>query len=55
MLGNSFSNGNMKGGDMQVIKNNADANHTYFEENKTIRNTTTFEFDKKFENKIVLN
>lgn len=51
MLGNSFSNGNMKGGDMQVIKNNADANHTYFEENKTIRNTTTFEFDKKFENK----
>lgn len=51
MLGNSFSNGNMKGGDMKVIKNNTDVNHTYFEENKTLRNTTTFEFDKKFENK----
>ena len=51
MLGNSFTKTNMKGGDMNVIDNNADAYHTYFEKNVTMRNTTTFELDKKFENK----
>lgn len=49
MLGNSFSQGNNTGGDMQVIKGNADINHVYFEKNKTIRNTTTFESDKKYQ------
>lgn len=48
MLGNSFAKGTMKGGDMNVIAGNADTFHTYFEKNETIRNTTTFEFDKKF-------
>jgi outer membrane receptor for ferrienterochelin and colicins len=48
MLGNSFTKGIMKGGDMNVIAGNADTFHTYFEKNETIRNTTTFEFDKKF-------
>lgn len=48
MLGNSFTKGTMTGGDMNVIAGNADAFHTYFEKNETIRNTTTFEFDKKF-------
>jgi outer membrane receptor for ferrienterochelin and colicins len=48
MLGNSFTKGIMKGGDMNVIAGNADSFHKYFEQNKTIRNTTTFEFDKKF-------
>ncbi len=48
MLGNSFTKGTMKGGDMNVIAGNADTFHTYFEQNETIRNTTTFEFDKKF-------
>ena len=48
MLGNSFTKGTMKGGDMNVIAGNADTFHTYFEKNETIRNTTTFEFDKKF-------
>ena len=48
MLGNSFTKGIMKGGDMNVIAGNADSYHTYFEKNETIRNTTTFEFDKKF-------
>lgn len=52
MLGNSLTKGAMKGGDMNVIAGNADAYHAYFEKNETIRNTTTFEFDKKFtENK----
>jgi outer membrane receptor for ferrienterochelin and colicins len=49
MIGNSFTKGNMKGGDMNVIDGNPDALHTYFEKNETMRNTTTFEFDKKFE------
>lgn len=48
MLGNSFTKGTMKGGDMNVIAGNTDTFHTYFEKNETIRNTTTFEFDKKF-------
>ncbi len=47
MLGNSFTQSNMKGGDMNVLRGNADNNHTYFEKNETKRNTTTFEFDKK--------
>lgn len=47
MIGNSFTKGNMKGGDMHVIDGNVDANHTYFEKNETIRNTTTFELDRK--------
>ncbi|WP_281299365.1 TonB-dependent receptor [Flavobacterium limnophilum] len=51
MIGNSFSKGDLRGGDMQVIKGDSDGIHTYFEENNTIRNTTTVEFDKKFENK----
>ncbi|WP_460561884.1 TonB-dependent receptor [Ferruginibacter profundus] len=47
MLGNSFTKGNNTGGDMEVIKGKADANHTYFEKNTTVRNTTTLEVDKK--------
>ena len=48
MLGNSFSKGNNLGGDMQVLSGNANANNVYFEKNQTLRNTTTFEFDKKY-------
>jgi outer membrane receptor for ferrienterochelin and colicins len=51
MLGNSFTKGNNTGGDMEVIKGRADANHTYFEKNTTVRNTTTFEVDKKLSGK----
>ncbi|SHG61362.1 iron complex outermembrane recepter protein/outer membrane receptor for ferrienterochelin and colicins [Flavobacterium fluvii] len=47
MIGNSFTKGNMKGGDMHVIDGNSDTDHTYFEQNQTMRNTTTFELDKK--------
>lgn len=50
MIGNSFTKGNMKGGDMYVIDGNIDSNHTYFEQNQTLRNTTTIEFDEKFKN-----
>ncbi len=51
MLGNSFTQSNNKGGDLQVINGNTDANHVYFEENNSKRNTTFFEFDKKFSTK----
>ena len=47
MLANSFTKGDMTGGDMHVIAGNTTANHTYFEQNKTIRNTTSFEFERK--------
>ena len=46
-LGNSYTQGAMTGGDINVIKNNADASHTYFEKNKTFRNITTLEVDRK--------
>jgi iron complex outermembrane receptor protein/outer membrane receptor for ferrienterochelin and colicins len=51
MIGNSFTKGDLRGGDMQVVKGYSDDTHTYFEENNTTRNTTTVEFDKKSENK----
>ena len=43
ILGNSFSAGDRTGGDIDVIGGNADNNHTYFETNNTIRNTTTLD------------
>ncbi len=46
-LGNSFTKGERTGGDIQVIKDKADAAHQYFEKNKTLRNISTFELDKK--------
>ncbi|MBX2933314.1 MAG: TonB-dependent receptor [Ferruginibacter sp.] len=48
MLGNSYTWGDNRGGDMEVIKYKADSLHTYFEENNTVRNTTTLEIDKTF-------
>jgi iron complex outermembrane receptor protein/outer membrane receptor for ferrienterochelin and colicins len=51
MIGNSFTKGTMNGGDINVIRGNPDASHTYFEKNETTRNTTTFEFDKKLTEK----
>lgn len=50
-IGNSLTKGERTGGDIQVIKNNADASHQYFEENKTLRNISSFEFDKKIGDK----
>lgn len=47
MLGNSFTKGTNIGGDIELINGKANATHTYFEENKTIRNTTILEFEKK--------
>lgn len=46
-IGNSLTSGERSGGDIHVIKNKADASHQYFENNKTLRNISTFELDKK--------
>lgn len=42
-LGNNFTASRTTGGDTRVIDDRADAFHTYFERNVTLRNTTTFE------------
>ena len=46
-IGNSLTQGNRTGGDINVIKDKAGIAHQYFEENKTLRNISTFEFDKR--------
>jgi len=46
-IGNSFTSAQRTGGDIQVIKGKTDAAHQYFEKNKTLRNISSFEFDKK--------
>ena len=46
-IGNSFTSAERTGGDLQVIKNNADSDHKYFEKNKTLRNISTIELNKK--------
>jgi iron complex outermembrane receptor protein/outer membrane receptor for ferrienterochelin and colicins len=46
-IGNSLTAAERTGGDIQVIKNRADSLHQYFEKNKTLRNITTFDFDKR--------
>lgn len=50
-IGNSVTVAERIGGDIQVIKGKADVSHQYFEKNKTLRNISTFEFDKKFGDK----
>lgn len=47
IISNSFTMAERKGGDIQAIKNNADISHQYFEKNKTLRNISTFELEKK--------
>ncbi|HEX8460644.1 MAG TPA: TonB-dependent receptor, partial [Segetibacter sp.] len=46
-FGNSLTSAERTGGDILVIKDKADASHQYFEKNKTLRNISTFELDKK--------
>lgn len=42
------------GGDMQVIDNNTDATHTFFERNNSNRYSTQAKFEKTFDNKNIL-
>ena len=47
-VGNSFSYQNRKGGDMFVLRGDADPLRQYFEKNDSFRNITTFNFNRDF-------
>ncbi len=46
IIGHSFTYGDRKGGDVQVIEGRPDFYHRYYEENETVRNLSTIEFEK---------
>ena len=48
IIGNTTSYQNRKGGDVFVIRGRADDFHQYFENNNSLRNITTLQFDKEF-------
>lgn len=48
MIGNSTTQQNRKGGDVFVIRNQADNLHQYFENNNSFRNITTLQFDRDY-------
>jgi outer membrane receptor for ferrienterochelin and colicins len=50
-FGNSFTKGYRIGGDIEVVNGKSDTLHQYFEDNKTIRNISTFELDKRIGDK----
>ena len=43
MLGNAFTKGKIRGGDLYVVNKTGEAGHSYFEENNTVRNIATLE------------
>lgn len=48
LVGNLTSYQNRKGGDVFVIRGNADGFHQYFENNNSFRNITTLQLDREF-------
>ncbi len=48
MIGNSTTYQNRQGGDVFVIRSQADNLHQYFEKNNSFRNITTVQFDRDF-------
>ncbi|MFZ1700860.1 MAG: TonB-dependent receptor [Pyrinomonadaceae bacterium] len=48
VVGNSLSYQNRKGGDVLAIRGRPDQFHTYFEENGSFRNVTTFDLNHEF-------
>lgn len=53
-IGNSLTSAKRTGGDITVIKGKADNGHQYFERNETLRNISTFELDKKMDERSLL-
>lgn len=49
VVGNSTSYQNRKGGDVFVIRGQADSFHQYFENNRSLRNITTLQLEREFE------
>ena len=54
-VGNSFSKQTRTGGDIFVIRGEADSEHKYFERTRSTRNVTTFNFNRAFASGAVLN
>jgi len=50
VIGNSTSYQNRKGGDVFVIRGEADSFHQYFENNDSLRNITTVQLERQFAN-----
>jgi outer membrane receptor for ferrienterochelin and colicins len=48
IVGNTTSYQNRKGGDVFVIRGQGDNFHQYFENNRSVRNITTLQFDREF-------
>ncbi|HEV2762003.1 MAG TPA: TonB-dependent receptor [Pyrinomonadaceae bacterium] len=48
MVGNSTAYQNRRGGDVFVLRGRADDFHRYFEHNESLRNVTTFQFERGF-------
>lgn len=48
MIGNSTTYQTRKGGDVFVVRGQSDALHQYFENNDSVRNITTVQFDRDF-------
>jgi iron complex outermembrane receptor protein/outer membrane receptor for ferrienterochelin and colicins len=48
IVGNTTSYQNRKGGDVFVIRGRSDNFHQYFENNQSVRNITTLQFDRQF-------
>ena len=48
IVGNTTSYQNRKGGDVFVIRGHGDSFHQYFENNNSIRNITTLQFERQF-------
>jgi outer membrane receptor for ferrienterochelin and colicins len=49
-ISHTITTAERKGGDIQVVNGKADALHTYFENNNTLRNTTNIEWEQKIGN-----
>ncbi|MFC3559827.1 TonB-dependent receptor [Pedobacter jamesrossensis] len=47
IIGNAFTKSDRTGGDIELIKNGADNSHTYFENNASLRNTSTLDLSIK--------
>jgi iron complex outermembrane receptor protein/outer membrane receptor for ferrienterochelin and colicins len=50
-IGNSFTTGIRDGGDMEAIAGKSDADHVYFEKNRTLRNISSAEWKQAFREK----
>ncbi|MDN3586286.1 TonB-dependent receptor plug domain-containing protein [Pedobacter aquatilis] len=54
IIGNAFTKSDRTGGDIELIKNGVSNSHTYFENNATMRNTSTLDLSVKYAEKDLL-